>query len=494
MAKTEILNIKKSSLLGALLYGHLINIGIGAAVFAFCHWVLDFPPSKSVAITIGATALVSIIVAILGTRRIGQPLAAMHKELTVLHQKIDSAGNELSETNQNNEALFDNLPTGMLVFNAKAELINSNVKAFELLGLTSKNYIDTQSQHYQIPDTTTVIKSLEKFHLDGSHGSIDILEWLKHARSEKIQEVKRWPMAVDRSGEKTVACDIIVRYNREESHQYELVIILVDRSEEYTRQEKQMEFIALAAHELRGPVTVMRGLIDILQQEVSPSLDSEYVTLINRMGVSTRQLAGYVDNILDVSQIDRDNFSVNASEGNWSEVVAQSTTDLTARAEAHHRKLSVVIDNNLPTVAVDGTSILHVINNLVDNAIKYSPEGGTVTVSAKLNEDMIETEIRDDGIGIPANVVTNLFTKFYRSHRSKQIVSGTGLGLYLCKAIVEAHGGNIWVRSTEGVGTTFGFTLPTYASLTNRAAQESDQYGITRTGHGWIKNHALHRR
>ena len=468
MAKTEILNIKKSSLLGALLYGHLINIGIGAAVFAFCHWVLDFPPSKSVAITIGATALVSIIVAILGTRRIGQPLAAMHKELTVLHQKIDSAGNELSETNQNNEALFDNLPTGMLVFNAKAELINSNVKAFELLGLTSKNYIDTQSQHYQIPDTTTVIKSLEKFHLDGSHGSIDILEWLKHARSEKIQEVKRWPMAIDRSGEKTVACDIIVRYNREESHQYELVIILVDRTEEYTRQEKQMEFIALAAHELRGPVTVMRGLIDILQQEVSPSLDSEYVTLINRMGVSTRQLAGYVDNILDVSQIDRDNFSVNASEGNW--------------------------NKNLPTVAVDGTSILHVINNLVDNAIKYSPEGGTVTVSAKLNEDMIETEIRDDGIGIPANVVTNLFTKFFRSHRSKQIVSGTGLGLYLCKAIVEAHGGNIWVRSTEGVGTTFGFTLPTYASLTNRAAQETDQYGITRTGHGWIKNHALYRR
>lgn len=337
MAKTEILNIKKSSLLGALLYGHLINIGIGAAVFAFCHWVLDFPPSKSVAITIGATALVSIIVAILGTRRIGQPLAAMHKELTVLHQKIDSAGNELSETNQNNEALFDNLPTGMLVFNAKAELINSNVKAFELLGLTSKNYIDTQSQHYQIPDTTTVIKSLEKFHLDGSHGSIDILEWLKHARSEKIQEVKRWPMAVDRSGEKTVACDIIVRYNREESHQYELVIILVDRTEEYTRQEKQMEFIALAAHELRGPVTVMRGLIDILQQEVSPSLDSEYVTLINHMGVSTRQLAG--DAQIDVSQIDRDNFSVNASEGNWNEVVAQSTTDLTARAEAHNRKL-----------------------------------------------------------------------------------------------------------------------------------------------------------
>jgi len=153
-----------------------------------------------------------------------------------------------------------------------------------------------------------------------------------------------------------------------------------------------------------------------------------------------------------------------------------------------------MLPKDLPTVAVDSTAILHVLNNLIDNAIKYSSDNGKVVVSAKVKDTQVETTIQDFGIGIPANVVENLFTKFYRSHRSKQIVGGTGLGLYLCKAIVEAHGGSIWVRSTEGSGTTFGFTLPTYASVSDTLKAGQNETGIIRGSHGWIKNHALYRR
>lgn len=491
-------NIKKSSLLKALLYGHLVNILIGAGVFALSHWGLDLPTPHAVVITMAATATVSLGIALLGTKKLGKPIAAMHSELSQLHQKIDSAGSELTRTNQNAEALFDNLPTGILVFDKDATLINSNPKAFDLLQLVSNDQATddtTENEPAATPDTATVMKALQQFYVSGSRGrDINILDWLKQARLQKIQEVKRWQMAVNNNGETPIACDIIVRYNREESHRYELVIVLVDRTQEYVRQEKQMEFISLAAHELRGPVTVMRGLIDILKQEVGPNLDEEYRTLINRMGVSARQLTGYVDNILGVSRVDRDTFAVETSENNWGDVLQQAAVDLTVRAEAHHRKIALTVDKNLPTVAVDGTAILHVINNLVDNAIKYSPENGTITISAQLNDGMVETKVKDEGIGIPANVVTNLFTKFYRSHRSKQIVSGTGLGLYLSKAIIEAHGGNIWVRSTEGVGTTFGFTLPTYAAAAKNGAEDKTQNGITRTSHGWIKNHALYRR
>jgi len=447
-----------------------------------------------------ATAAVSLGIALFGTQKLGKPLAALHIELNELHQKIDSAGTELTRNSQNTEALFDNLPTGILVFNKDAVLINSNPKAFELLQLvdnTTGESADGQSDEDTLapPDTASVMKALQRFYISGSRGKdIDILSWLKQARLHKIQETKRWQMAVDGTGEVPIACDIILRYNREESHHYELVMILVDRSEEYTLQEKQMEFISLAAHELRGPITVMRGLIDILKQEVSPSLDEEYRTLVNRMGVSARQLAGYVDNILGVSRVDRDTFSVDANENVWGDILKQAAADLTVRAEAHHRKLTLSVEKDLPTVAADGNSILHVINNLVDNAIKYSPENGTIEISAKLNDGMVETQVKDYGIGIPANVVTNLFTKFYRSHRSKQIVSGTGLGLYLSKAIIEAHGGNIWVRSSEGTGSTFGFTLPIYDAATKKSTDDNDQNGITRTRHGWIKNHALYRR
>lgn len=499
MAEPQLFNIKKSSLLKALLYGHLVNILIGAIVFILCHWVMGITATRSVIATVIATALVSLVVAVLGTQKIGVPLAAMHTELSELHQKIDTAGNELSKTNQNSEALFDNLPTGLLVFNRDATLTNFNSKAIDLLMLnTAEQSTDEDGDMVEpsAPSTDDVMKALQRFSIDGSPGNdIDILAWLKQAREQKIQDTKRWQMTVDNRGDTSVACDVIVRYNREESHDYELVIILVDRSEEYARQEKQMEFISLAAHELRGPITILRGLLDILQQEVSPGLDGEYQTLVSRMIVSSRQLAGYVDNILGVSKVDRDTLSVQASKNDWDTLLRQAATDLATQAEARHRKLVVSIDKDLPPVAVDSSPILHVINNLVDNAIKYSPENGTITISAKLNDGMIETQVTDEGIGMPANVIVNLFTKFYRSHRSKQIISGTGLGLYLSKVIVEAHGGNIWVRSTEGVGTTFGFTLPTYASITEgRPDKASESSDITRTRHGWIKNHALYRR
>ncbi len=466
----------------ALLYGHLVNIVLGIIVFSVCHWVLEQGTQTSVIVTIIATTIVAVIVSVLGTRRLSQPISAMHQELSKLHEKVNESNTALSVINQNSQALLEDLPIGILVFNKKIELTSGNQYAFKLLGFSGENN----------PSTIQVLDILKQLRSNGAE--VNFIDWVHQSKTQKIQDIKRWPMAILRNGEDPTVCDILVHYNKNDSHSYELVVLLVDRTEEYQHQEKQMEFISLAAHELRGPITVMRGLIDILQDETKQTLSGEHQQLITRMSVSSRQLAGYVDNILSVSRIDRDGFEVQASEAKWQDVVLQASKDLIIRAEAHHRKLEVTIPKDLPTVAVDSTTILHVINNLVDNAIKYSPENGKIIVTSKVKDNTVETTIQDFGIGIPANVVENLFTKFYRSHKSKQIVSGTGLGLYLCKAIVEAHGGNIWVRSTEGAGTTFGFTLPTYASVAQSAKAGNTEDGIIRGSHGWIKNHALYRR
>jgi signal transduction histidine kinase len=99
--------------------------------------------------------------------------------------------------------------------------------------------------------------------------------------------------------------------------------------------------------------------------------------------------------------------------------------------------------------------------------------------------------VTDNGIGIPANVVGNLFHKFYRSHRSRETVAGTGIGLYICKAIIESHGGKIGVTSTEGVGSTFSFTVPTYASVAEKLqANDYTNAGLISSSDGWIKNHS----
>jgi signal transduction histidine kinase len=106
---------------------------------------------------------------------------------------------------------------------------------------------------------------------------------------------------------------------------------------------------------------------------------------------------------------------------------------------------------------------------------------------------MVETSVQDYGVGIPSSVLPNLFTKFYRDHRNRAQFGGTGLGLYLSKAIVTAHGGSLSVRSKEGEGSTFSFTLQPYAQIAEAQKLNGDQ-GITRSAHGWIKNHSLYRR
>jgi signal transduction histidine kinase len=181
-------------------------------------------------------------------------------------------------------------------------------------------------------------------------------------------------------------------------------------------------------------------------------------------------------------------------EADWREVLKEAYADLFLRAKAHGRVLKMELPNSMSTVAVDRISILEVINNLVDNAIKYSSEGGEIVIRTSEHQGLISTTVTDYGIGIPDAILGNLFKKFYRSHKTRTGVSGTGLGLYLSKAIIDAHGGNIWVKSQVDKGSTFGFDLPTYASVADTLKKgDNDPGSIKRSSHGWIKNHAMYR-
>jgi len=136
-----------------------------------------------------------------------------------------------------------------------------------------------------------------------------------------------------------------------------------------------------------------------------------------------------------------------------------------------------------------------VFGNLIDNAIKYSNDGGSIEVIAAVNGNFVDVSVTDHGIGMPSNVIGNLFHKFYRSHRSRETVAGTGIGLYISKAIVESNGGKISVKSVEGRGSTFIVSLPIYATVADKlkALGNNNQDFIERSSDGWIKNHGAFR-
>lgn len=166
------------------------------------------------------------------------------------------------------------------------------------------------------------------------------------------------------------------------------------------------------------------------------------------------------------------------------------------RAEVRGISLELAIDPDLPEVGVDRVSITEVLNNLVDNAIKYSGGSDRIQIHAyKTNEGNIETTVKDFGVGIPESAVPYIFDKFYRNHRNRAQIGGTGLGLYLAKTIVNAHSGNIWLRSHEGEGTTFGFTILPFAAVADSdKTSDNGNTDIVRSAHGWIKNHSMYRR
>jgi two-component system phosphate regulon sensor histidine kinase PhoR/two-component system sensor histidine kinase VicK len=366
----------------------------------------------------------------------------------------------------------DTMPCGIIVINAANKIIYANE-----LAPVSKN-----------PDGNLDIKLIFE-------QNDDLAKWLADCQANKVHDSHFWQRVSDRlpSEEDRKIYDVASHYQKNDGSGVEVVLVALDRTSAYAPDQDDMDFIALAAHELRGPITVIRGYLDVLNQEVGEKLDAEQRILMARLQVSAERLSGYVSNILNVSRFDRRRFSMHLHEDNLLSILQNLVSDLNLRAQTQNRSLVFEIPDNLPTIAADRTGISEVVTNLIDNAIKYSHEGGKVITRAALKDGFVEVTINDAGIGMPDNIVGNLFNKFYRSHRSRESVGGTGLGLYICKAIVEAHGGTIWVRSQEGKGTTFGFTVPVYSTVAQKIAS-GDNKDITERSEGWIKNHAMYRR
>lgn len=379
-----------------------------------------------------------------------------------------------SVTTETHEALLQHLPVGVTALGLDGSILYANAAAPVGAGKNGSPKLELLFE-----------------------GDDSLAHWLATAQTQKISDVHFWQGISDRplDDPKRRVFDVLASFERGVNDQFESVVITIDRSGAYRSLDEDLDFIALAAHELRGPITVIRGYLDVLKDELAPALKPDQFTLLDRLAVSASHLSGYINNILNASRYDRAHLKLYPREMKLTEVYAGVRDDLALRAKAQNRLLSVDIPTDLPTVAADSSSIGEVLTNFVDNAIKYSREGGQVSVGAAVDGNFVKISVTDHGIGIASSVIDSLFNKFYRSHRSRESVAGTGLGLYISKAIVESHGGQIGVSSHEGEGSIFTFTLPIYESVAEKLkATGGANEGIIETSSGWIKNHNLYRK
>jgi len=320
--------------------------------------------------------------------------------------------------------------------------------------------------------------------------------WLNSVHSSAISNSHYWQhIGATPTSKKRLQFDMAASYNKDDPQNQEVILTLFDRSKSYEEDDQSLSFIALAVHELRTPISLLLGYIELFEQELEGKLDPELTRFMHQMKSAGQNLATFVSNVLTVARMESNQLELQLTEEDWGNIVKQAVDEMRLRAQVYGINIETRIASQLPSVGTNPVTATEVIDNLIDNAIKYSQRADhkTIIITAGLTADgMVETTVRDFGVGIPASVLPNLFEKFYRNHRNRAKIGGTGLGLYLCRMIVEAHGGRIWVQSQDGQGATFGFTVKPYAALASEL-KNSNNTDIVHSAHGWIKNHSLYR-
>lgn len=238
------------------------------------------------------------------------------------------------------------------------------------------------------------------------------------------------------------------------------VVVLNDITEIKKLEKMRSEFVANVSHELRTPLTSIQGFVETLKDGAinDPGKAQYFLAIIEKQ---SNRLNNLIEDILQLSKIESQEIIMNLQSINLRDLIDKAISEFKKKIEQKNHKIKINISPQLPLIKTDPEQIEVVFRNLLDNAIKYTPNGGEIYISAFEKAENIYIEVADNGIGISAEHLPRIFERFYRvdKDRSRKL-GGTGLGLAIVKHIVQAHGGTIGVESKPGKGSKFFFTLP----------------------------------
>ncbi len=419
--------------------------------------------------TVSLGMLLALLVALpLGwwlARRITSPLTAMtraaeamaqgdyqqrvllqtHDELRTLAETLNEMSARLSErmeaiTRERSQlaAILGSMVEGLVAVDADERIVHINAVAAQLAGVPAEQCIGLRVwEVLRIPALTEVLRAALR-QADAVEGDI-VLARTPH---DLVLTAFAAPW-LDGSG--AVVGAVAVLHNRTRIRQLER-----------TRQD----FVANASHELKSPVTAIRGLAETIQDDPAMDVDTRS-TFISRILDETGRLAGIVGDMLALARAERQDEAEEHVPLDLREVAAAALATFEAKAATNEIELSGKTSESPVPVSGSAEALREAVGNLIDNALNYTPAGGSVTVSVGVQDDRALVAVSDTGIGIAAEHQERIFERFYRADkaRSRQL-GGTGLGLAIVKHIVQAHQGEIAVASRPGRGSTFTISLP----------------------------------
>jgi signal transduction histidine kinase len=242
-----------------------------------------------------------------------------------------------------------------------------------------------------------------------------------------------------------------------------------DISAERSVEQMKTDFVSTVSHELRTPLTSIYGFAETLLRQDVLFGEEERATFLRYIASESERLTSIVDRLLSVAQLDTGDISVQLAETDVGAVVSEAVRSAEGADGGNGHRFVVVLDDGPLAAEADREKLSQVLFHLLDNAVRYSPAGGTVTVAARRRDDAVEVSVEDEGVGIPHADQERIFRKFYRGDAAAAGAVGAGaagLGLFLAEGLVTAMGGRIRVDSSEGKGSTFVLELRATVSET----------------------------
>ncbi|MDD2656590.1 MAG: PAS domain S-box protein [Patescibacteria group bacterium] len=359
---------------------------------------------------------------------------------------------QLAEEKAKYEALLASISSGIIVTNEKGKMILVNKAAEEMLNIKSSQIKNKEIYSFlKIYDEKG--KSIKKENrpiykalISGEKQTAPIGEtyYYKHG------DGSLFPVGIMASPfiwmEKIIGSILVFR----------------DISYEQSIDKSKTEFVSLASHQLRTPLSTINWYVEMLLDEDAGSLNDEQRDYLKEVDVGNKRMVDLVNSLLNVSRIELGTFAIDPEKIDIRDIFDSVIKELEPQILQKKMKITKKYDKRITKLNLDQKLIRMVIQNLITNAVKYTPDKGQIKIEIQKNEKELVMSVKDNGYGIPKNQQDNIFTKMFRADNVKlKDTTGTGLGLYIVKSIIEqSAGGKIWFDSIENKGTTFYFTIP----------------------------------
>lgn len=371
--------------------------------------------------------------------------------------KRRQAEEELRNSERRFREFLENIPLLGLMLDSKGRVIFANKYLLRLTGwqeaeILGKDWIETFIPPENRQDLRAILESVQLKGKIASHYQNEILT--KNGQPHLVAWINtpNWDAQGNVVGLSSIGEDITERHRVEEAERELEALKQLDIA--------KTNFLNAVSHELRTPLNSITGFGSILEDEVPGPLNPTQKEYLHKLLEGANRLLRLIDDLLDYARMEANQLRLEVTKFDYPTLVRGVTDRFMPQLAQKRLTLSVDIEKDLPFAQADAYRVEQVLGNLLSNAQKFTPDGGKVLIRIKREDGKILTEVTDNGIGIRAEDIPKLFTRFYQVQAMAGRVKGTGLGLSIAKSLVEAQGGMIGVRSEWGQGSTFWFTIP----------------------------------